>query len=253
MGTFLTKRSIEALYRPTTDSTAKIPYIFHTDPSLSRTDNFGLKHQPPLRWNNPAWVEQFVRMLLDISDFLGSAPAKIEVHPGDRRNSFSDIIRGAKAIRDGYRQSFGAAPEILLENRTGQFIAEGTDIAGLWNHVLQYNPELTASFGIVLDIQQLSTVTRQDFLPSFYKIPSACLKGFHIHRLHRPPRTGDGIPWPEVFSRIARLEHDVIINPEVHHNNQVAGVIGFCREMLGGKKSISSTNIEYNSSQVLKK
>lgn len=92
-------------------------------------------------------------------------------------------------------------------------------------------------FGIVLDIQQLSTVTRQNFLPSFSQIPIDCLKGFHIHRLHRPPKTGDGIPWKEIFEKIARIPNDIIINPEIHHNNQVAGVIRFCKEMMGEKAS----------------
>lgn len=231
-GTFLTKQSIAALYTPTQSPSGKIPYILHTDPSLSRTDRFGIKRQPPLRWNDPVWVENYIRMILDLSDFLGSSPAKVEIHPGDRRNSYSDIVRGVKAIRDGYRNSFGAVPEILLENRTGQFISEGTEIAGLWNHFVQHNLELTGAFGIVLDIQQLSTVTRQNFLPSFYKIPPECLKGFHIHRLHRPPNVGDGISWPEVFARVARMDHDVIINPEIHHNNRVLDVIGFCKEQL---------------------
>lgn len=221
--TFLTKESIEKLFTPTQNKSGTIPYILHTDPALNKPVR--------LRWNDPAWTEKFVQMILDISEFLGSPPAKVEIHPGGRHNSFDDIIRGVKEIQDGYRNSIGSVPEILLENRTGQFISRGKAIAGLWEYILQHNPELADSFGIVLDIQQLFTVTRQNFLTSFYEIPPACLKGFHIHRLHRPPQLGDGIPWPEVFGRIASIEHDVIINPEIHHNNQVAGVIGFCEMM----------------------
>lgn len=221
--TFLTKESIRKLYEPTRNTSAALPYILHTDPALNP--------QARLRWNDPVWIRKFVQMILEISDFLGTSPAKIEIHPGDRRNSYADIVCGVKAIQTGYRDAFSSVPEVLLENRTGQFISRGSDIARLWDYIMQHNPELAGTFGIVLDIQQLSTVTKQNFLPSFYQIPSACLKGFHIHRLHRPPVIGDGIPWPEVFSRIASISHDVIINPEVHHNNQVAGVIGFCREM----------------------
>lgn len=232
LGSFLTKQSIATLYKSTQNSSGKIPYILHTDPSLSRPDNFGKKHQPPLRWNDPAWVEKFVRMILDLSDFFGLPPAKIEIHPGNRRNSFADLAQSVKKIQDGYHSSFGIAPEILLENRTGQFVSEGTQIAGLWNYMLQHHPELTDSFGIVLDIQQLFTVTKENFLPSFHQIPSTCLKGFHIHRLHRPPRIGDGIPWSEVFTKITEIEHDIIINPEIHHNNRVSGVIEFCEGML---------------------
>ncbi|MFA4877027.1 MAG: hypothetical protein WC586_06405 [Methanoregula sp.] len=232
LGSFLTKQSIAELYTPTQNQSGTIPYILHTDPSLSRTDNFGIKMQPPLRWNDPAWTEKFVRMILDISDFLGTPSAKIEIHPGDRRNSFADIVRGVKTIQTGYQDSFGIIPEILLENRTGQFISDGLEISGLWDYIMKTEPELAVSFGIVLDIQQLSTVTRQNFLESFNLIPPECLKGFHIHRLHQPPGIGDGIPWPEVFAKIAGIGHDVIINPEIHHNNKVAGVIGFCEGML---------------------
>ncbi len=230
--TFLTKESIAILYKPTKPSPGKIPYILHTEPSLSRTDNFGIKTQAPLRWNDPEWVEKFVRMILDLSDFLGTPPAKVEIHPGDRRNSFADIVTGVQKIQAGYRDAFGPVPEILLENRTGQFISEGSAISGFWDYMMQHDPELAGSFGIVLDIQQLATVTRQNFLQSFHRIPPACLKGFHIHRLHRSPSIGDGIPWQEVFEFIAGIEHDIIINPEIHHNNQVARVIGFCEELL---------------------
>jgi hypothetical protein len=236
LGSFLTKQSIATLYKPTQRSSKKIPYILHTDPSLSRTDNFGIKYQASLRWNDPVWVEHFVQMILDLSDFFGTPPAKVEIHPGDRRNSFANIIQGVNAIQEGYKGSFGRVPEILLENRTGQFISEGSAISNLWDYVNQYDPKLSDSFGIVLDIQQLSTVTRQNFLPSFYQIPLDCLKGFHIHRLHKPPQTNDGIPWKEVFEKIAAIQHDIIINPEIHHNNQVTGVIGFCEERLKGRK-----------------
>ena len=118
---------------------------------------------------------------------------------------------------------------------------------------MQHNPELADSFGIVLDIQQLSTVTRQNFLSSFHQIPLECLKGFHIHRLHRPPKIGDGILWKEVFEKIADIPHDIIINPEIHHNNQVTGVIGFCEERLKGRKQIITFNLQHQSIQVLNK
>lgn len=233
---FLTKQSIVTLYKPTQNSSGKIPYILHTEPSLRRTGNLNLRKQTPLRWNDPVWVEKFVCMILDLSDFLGTPPAKIEIHPGDHRNSFADIIHGVKTIQSGFGDTFGSAPMILLENRTGQFISDGFAISRLWEYVMQNDPELADSFGIVLDIQQLSTVTWQNFLPSFHQIHNACLKGFHIHRLHKPPRIGDGIPWSEVFTKITEIEHDIIINPEIHHNNRVADVIGFCEGMIRNKE-----------------
>jgi hypothetical protein len=59
--TFLTKKSIATLYKPTQNSSGIIPYILHTEPSLSRTDIFGIRTQAPLRWNDPLWVEDLSR------------------------------------------------------------------------------------------------------------------------------------------------------------------------------------------------
>jgi hypothetical protein len=230
--TFLSKESIKALYKPKKNTSGNIPYILHTEPSLSRTDGFGLKTQAPLKWFDQYWVADFVRMIINISDYFGIPPAKIEIHPGDRRNSFSDIARSVKSIQKEYEDKFGVIPDILLENRTGQFISEGAGITKFWNFILQNNPELVDRFGIVLDIQQLSTVTKEAFLPSLFQIPNDSLKGFHVHRLHRPPKLDDGIPWGEVFTKISGIHRDIIINPEIHHNNQVKNVIGFCRRLL---------------------
>ena len=231
--TFLSKMSIAILYKKTKNDSGNIPYILHTEPSLSRADDFGIKTQAQLKWYDQNWVGDFARMIINISDYFGIPPAKIEIHPGDRRNSFADIALSVNLIQKEYEEAFGVIPEVLLENRTGQFISEGAGIAKLWNFILQNNPELVDGFGIVLDIQQLSTVTRDTFLPSLEQIPNDCLKGFHVHRLHRPPKLEDGIPWGEVFAKISDIQRDLIINPEIHHNNQVKGVIGFCKEILG--------------------
>jgi hypothetical protein len=230
--TFLSKESIAILYKQAKTSPEKIPYILHTEPSLSRTDGFGIKTQARIKWYDPVWVDGFVRMVLDISDFFKIPAAKIEIHPGDRRNSFVDIARAVKTILGRYEDAFNTIPEILLENRTRQFISDGTGISQFWHYISKNNPELPENFGIVLDIQQLFTVTRQNFLSSFYQIPPECIKGFHIHRLHKPPKTGDGIPWKEVFRKIAGLHQNIIINPEIHHNNKVPEVIRFCKEMI---------------------
>ena len=230
--TFLSKQSIGILYKPAGSPSKNIPYILHTEPSLARTDGFGIGTQAPLKWYDPGWASNFTRMIIDISGFFGTPAAKIEIHPGDSRNSFADIARGIQVIHDEYENAFGIIPEILLENRTGQFISDGLEISQFWKYLTQNNLELAGNTGIVLDIQQLSTVTRQDFLSSFHKIPAECLKGFHIHRLHKPPKPDDGIPWKEVFEKIAGLSQDLIINPEVHHNNKVPEVIRFCKEMI---------------------
>jgi len=236
--TFLTKKSITALYKPAQNPAGTIPYILHTEPSLGRNDGFGLKSQAPLKWYDDRWVADFIRMIIDISEFLGPSPAKIEIHPGDRRNSFGDIVRGVQQIQIAYEQGFGTIPEILLENRTGQFISTGEEIEKFWNYVVTQQPGMEKSFGIILDVQQLKTVTKNRFDASFSKIPVECLKEFHIHTRHRPPKLSDSIPWEFVFIKIASLLQDVIINPEIHHNNQVKGAIQFCNEILAMFPSI---------------
>ena len=229
---FLNKESITALYRTSGESSRKIPYILHTEPSLGRSDGFGIRTQAPLKWYDNEWVSSFIQMIIDISDFFDSPSAKIEIHPGDRRNSYSDITRSIGKIQEEYSNTFSIVPEILLENRTGQIISDGDEIKQFWEFITTNDPELTERFGIVLDVQQLATVTRGDFLHSFAIIPNDALKGFHIHTLHKPPSITDKIPWRNVFDRIGGLNQDIIINPEIHHNNKVAGVIGFCKEML---------------------
>jgi len=229
----LTRKSIGILYTPIENPAVKIPYILHTEPSLGRTDKFGITHQTALEWHNRKWVDDLVKMLLNISRQLGHAPEMIEIHPGDRRNSFADIANGVRSIQNAFLDSFSVMPEILLENRTGQFISDGASIAQFWKYLLEKNPDITGKFGIILDVQQLATVTHNRFNASFKQIPSDCLKGFHIHRgSHKPPHENDGMPWDIVFTRISGLQHDVIINPEILHKNEVPEVIGFCNRML---------------------
>ena len=79
--------------------------------------------------------------------------AKIEIHPGDRRNSYSDIVAVVRKLQERYGDVFGMVPEILLENRTDQFIASGADIAQFRDFVMKDDPLLLEKFGIVLDIQ----------------------------------------------------------------------------------------------------
>ena len=229
---FLSRKSIEILYKKSGFTDRKNPLHPATEPSLGRTDGHGVKAQAAIKWYDREWTDHFIRMVIDISDFLGMPAAKIEIHPGERRNSYSDIVAVVRKLQERYGDVFGMVPEILLENRTDQFIASGADIAQFRDFVMKDDPLLLEKFGIVLDIQRLSTKTKQNFLSSFNLIPDDCLKGFHIHRLHRPPKLGDGIPWEDVFRKIPGIHHDIIINPEIHHNNKVAEVIGFCNDML---------------------
>lgn len=88
--------------------------------------------------------------------------------------------------------------------------------------------------GIVLDVQQLYTVTKKNFLREFEMIPIEALKGFHIHSKHRVPDLSNEIPWEFVFDRIPNMDGNIIINPEIHHKNKVKDAIKFCEERLHG-------------------
>jgi len=192
--------------------------------------------QPPLRWNDELWRVRFTRLVCDISEFLGSPAANIEIHPGDRRNSSGDILKGVQLLLAEYEKVFGIVPEILLENRTGQVISTGKEIAGICHCCETDYPELLQHFGIVLDVQQLYTVTKGKFLVELDAIPMEFVKGFHIHAKHQAPSIDDPIPWEEVFSRIRGIRQDLIINPEVLLMKNVGATIGFCEKEINEER-----------------
>jgi hypothetical protein len=186
--------------------------------------------QAPLRWNDESWRFRMTQLVCEISEFLGGPAAKIEIHPGDRRNSPGDILKGVQLILAEYQKVFSIAPDILLENRTGQVISTGKEIAEICHCCETDYPDLLQHFGIVLDVQQLFTVTKGKFLTELDLIPMECIKGFHIHAKHQAPSMVDPIPWNDVFARVRSIQHDFIINPEVLLLKNVAARIRFCEK-----------------------
>ena len=73
LGEFLSDEAICLLYDTRISIPANTKYILHTDPSLLRTDGYGIKHQPRLRWHDKRWVEDFIDMVIRISKHLGLA------------------------------------------------------------------------------------------------------------------------------------------------------------------------------------
>jgi hypothetical protein len=163
---------------------------------------------------------------------LGIAASVIEIHPGDKRNSYADIIEVARRLIERHEEVFGVQPMVLLENRTGQFISTGTDIATFWAAVAKYGTDIKNTFGVVLDIQQLYTSTKADFFHQFQDLPLKAIRGLHIHSRHQPPASDDNIPWGFVFERIAQIRGQVLINPEILHKSHVSSAIEFCERML---------------------
>jgi hypothetical protein len=156
----------------------------------------------------------------------------IEIHPGDKRNSHADIIEAARFLINRYDDVFSVQPIVLLENRTGQFISTGTDIAAFWTTVDKYGSDIGDLFGVVLDIQQLYTSTKADFVCQFQTVPLESIKGLHIHSKHQRPTLYDSIPWRVVFARIATMKGRVIFNPEILHRKHVSSAIEFCENMM---------------------
>ncbi len=149
-----------------------------------------------------------------------------------RRNSIDDIINAVRFIQQNFHAGFATWPLILLENRTEQFLSTGHGLAMFATRIAQED-DLKSTVGIVLDIQQLFTRTRNNFLDELPAIPTGSVKGLHIHSKHRTPSESDPIPWRDVFAWIKDIPDGVIINPEVHHRKQVHETIQFCEEMMG--------------------
>ena len=231
LGSVLSTQDIQKLYDPGTPS-KKVKYILHTEPQFSRRNGKGVSCTPRLQWNNRKWVQDFANMAAAISKRFTIAPAIIEIHPGGKHNTYSDIVRSINTIRKTFQKSFNVIPIVALENRTGQCISTGEQIHEFWRTLLFENNALIKDVGIVLDIQQLYTVTKDNFLKHLYRIPHESVKGLHIHCRHRTPSVGNRIPWKEVFAWLWEIEHKLFLNPEVHHYSQVVDTIYFCNEMI---------------------
>jgi len=232
LGKFLTMEDIAKLYKKNSNLSPEIKYILHTEPSLPRNDGYGISHQAPLEWHNDEWVTRLTDMIISLSQFFGLPARAIEIHPGDKRNSFQNIITSIEFLLSQYKSKMESEPLILLENRTGQFISTGKEIKLFWDYLTREYPHMEDKMGVVLDVQQLYTSTKKHFLEELKEIPLESIKGFHIHSKHRMPKLSDEIPWRKVFEVISSINHDFIINPEIHHKNKIKETIQFCENML---------------------
>jgi len=171
-------------------------------------------------------------MIIQITEQLSKPADVIEIHPGYTKNTFKNICEAVETILQVYKKRYGFPPLVLLENRTEQFISRGEDIKDFWYYLLNEFSHLEKSFGIVLDIQQLKSKTKDNFIKELDMVPLDSLKGFHIHTMHRCPTLNDSIPWKYVFGRIREIEHNIIINPEIHQQNKVSQAINFCESLI---------------------
>ncbi len=233
IGSMLTRPSIEQLYQQEAGLPHPPGYSLHTEPGIPRRKGpRGRQVKADLRWHDPGWVIAFGDMLLEIGDFLGTPPAIIEIHPGDRRNSHADIAAGMHTLIAAHQSAFGVEPRVLLENHRDQSISTGSQIQAFWETLTEHHPEIVKLAGIALDPGHLHAVTKEGFAQSLQRIPPEALRGIHVHTDLRPPSMADDVPWLEVFSVIRELPERPYIKPAVYQKNRVADAINFCEEML---------------------
>lgn len=233
LGDFLTDEAIDCLYERDEAVPKETKYILHTEPSLIRRNPYGVAYQPSLKWWDEGWRKCFAKMTISISKHLGIPAAAIEIHPGDKSNTFIGITESIITLLKEYDEAFRHKPFILIENRTQQLISSGTEIESFWNFLSANYPELKNIMGIILDVHQLFTQTGKNFEKEFCKIPLESIKGLHVYSggHFKIPSLDDKIPWRTVFEKIANAE-GLLINPEVSHKKMVKDTISFCEKML---------------------
>lgn len=236
LGAMLTPSAVSILYE--SKDGQNMPYVLHTEPSLRRT---GIESAltPHLRWFDQKWIAEFIQHIISIIDFLSELPAVLEIHPGSsqqRKNSISAFVNGLNDVIAGLLDHYGSCPLIFIENRTSHVVSTGKSIQEFWeqstHQILDFKEK---SNGIILDVQQFHTRTKDKFDQELDLIPPEALAGFHIHQKHGIPKMDGPINWNRVrkFIQNDQIRSPLHILPEVHHFNQVHNTYRFCKDILG--------------------
>lgn len=199
----------------------------HTDPQSGRGGK--------LKWYDPKWRREFIKMLNTLIKYFGTKPYGIEIHPGTSPNSIKSIAIAIGELAEEFPET-----KILLENRTRQIISNGININKLWD-IIKQNYSDSKGIGIVLDIQQLFTQTGKN--PALFQKHLRILKpeailGVHIHsgpRGHHVPSLKDPIPWMEVSKFLKssmEVNNEFLINPEVHTKREIQVTKAFIERNL---------------------
>ena len=231
LGAFLDEAAVARLYSTSDEGIAPGKYILHTEPSLPALDSHGTGPQSRLCWADKKWVNRFAEMMLVIAKRVGSAPSVVEIHPGDSSNTFTDIIFGARAIRERLEKNLGVGPRVWLKNRAGQIVQTGEELAAFWQAV-RAERGVFLWLGIAVDADQLWTATGPSFSAQLNAIPDEAVRAMHVHRLHRTPAAEDEIPWRLVFAQRFVHHSGFAINPDVHHRSEIEATIRFCEQQL---------------------
>jgi len=229
------KEAIEKIYSSNYNPNAKIKYILHTEPMLSRRDLDNKNYTAKLKWYDDKWLDDFISMLISVIKFLKITPYAIEIHPGKRKNTYGNIFFAATKIIKDIFKVFNYKPLILLENRTGHFISNCKEVSEFMYLLEKQKSDYKNHINFVLDIYQLYKSTKDTFENDLKLIPFNSLKAYHIHTNHSAPDISDEIPWKFVFDQIKEVKNPIIINPEVFHEKNVRKTIDFCNNLLETK------------------
>lgn len=240
---FLNKDAVKHIYKPGLLD-KNIEYILHTEPVLGHRGSNG-SCTPKLKWYNSDWMEKFIYHVFSIIDFFGVTPYAIEIHPGKfarGKNNIRALSKAINKLHTEYEQNYNEETLIFIENRTDQYIQDGSDVEYFWKYFTNSYPHLINKTGIILDIQQFHTSTKkfkQNFESEFSKIPKESLLGVHIHgrngRAHQVPQEKDQIPWKFVKEQIKDLgnvKRPLYVLPEVHHAKHAEKTYEFCKDFL---------------------
>jgi len=158
--------------------------------------------------------------------------------PGNKKNSLTDFLSFVGALCTRYDEGGIPLPTILLENRTDHTVSCGEEMQELWVKLESDYPQLAEHFGFVVDIRTMYTqITKMHdgnyaakLVESIEAIPTEAILGAHIHNTHlRVPTLQDEVPWEQLLQLLGNLNHDIIINHEVHSESLAMGILQFVR------------------------
>lgn len=229
-GEFLTGSTIETLYGKGAAACTDIRCIFQTDSGCDPS---------VLRWNDPAWVHRYVRMLAEIADCIGTWPDRIEIIPGKWTITDRELAGAMVQIRKEWHEMSGKKPDVLLENMPLSSLHSGVSLGRFWNELTSRFPAHVPGCGIALDVSGLLIAARRHRISpisSLFAVPSEALRGFHIHQAGHAVVPGDNQGfWRELKTIARELENPVYVLPEVHTSDDLVRTLAFCRDYLFGE------------------
>lgn len=105
---------------------------------------------PQLDWYENSWMEEFLKHVFSIFDFLGVKLYVIEINPSkSQRNNIKVFSKAIKRLYDAYKNRYNEKVLIFIENRTGQYIQDGEDVNDFWMLFKNRYPNLTRNVGII--------------------------------------------------------------------------------------------------------